>query len=127
MCNSSVYLGLGVEHHRDSLRMLTWAKKTVETRDIISEVPAVMVVPPVHLQQSASLELARVPELGGTSQPGRASEPRKPAEPGGLDDSGSTQSTPDTATGEKYLVRLEYHPWRRVQTMVVRMREVCRP
>ena len=62
---SSFYLGPGIDHPRDSLRMLTRANKVVETRDVTWETPPVMVVPPVQLQQPASPEVGGSPELGG--------------------------------------------------------------
>ena len=65
----------------------------METKDITWEEPPVTEVPPVQLQQLASLELAGAPELGGTSKQGGASELGETAEPGGLDDFDSGPST----------------------------------
>ena len=92
-CESSFYLGPGIDHPRDSLRMLTRANKVVETRDVTWEAPPVMEVPPVQLQQLASPELAGAPELGGTSEQGEASELGETAELGGLDDFDSGPAT----------------------------------
>ena len=92
-CESSFYLGPGIDHPRDSLRMLTRANKVVETRDVTWEAPPVMEVPPVQLQQLASPELAGAPELGGTSEQGGATELGETAEPGGLDDFDSGPAT----------------------------------
>ena len=90
---SSFYLGPGIDHLRDSLRMLTRANKVVEIRDVTWEAPPVMEVPPVQLQQLASPELAKVPELGGTSGQGGASELGETAKPGGLADFDSGPAT----------------------------------
>ena len=92
-CESSFYLGPGMDHPRDSLRMLTRANKVVETKDVTSEAPPVMELPPVQLLQLASPELAGVPELEGTSEQGGASELGETAEPGGLDDFDSGPAT----------------------------------
>ena len=72
-CESNFYLGDGIDHPRDSLRMLTRANEVVETRDVAWETAPVM-VPAVQLEQPASPELGGAPELGGTSEPGGASE-----------------------------------------------------
>ena len=95
-CESSFYLGPGIDHPRDSLRMLTRANKVVETRDVTWEAQPVMKMPPVQLQQLASPELAGVPELGETLEQGRASELGDTAESGGLDvlDSGPATLLP---------------------------------
>ena len=85
-CESSFYLGPGIEHPRDSSRKVTRANKVVETRDVIWEAPPVTEVPPVQLQQLASPELAGAPKLGGTSEQGGASALGETAEPGRLDD-----------------------------------------
>ena len=90
-CESSFYLGPGIDHPRDSLRMLTRANKVVETRDVKWEAPPDL--PPVQLQQLASPELAGVPELAGTSGQGEASGLGESAEPGGLDDFDSGPAT----------------------------------
>ena len=52
-CESSFYVGQGIYHPRDSLRMLAQANKVLETRDVTWEAPPVMEVPPVKLQQLA--------------------------------------------------------------------------
>ena len=52
---SSFYLGPGIDHPRDSLRMLTRANKVVETRDVTWDTPLVTVVPPVQLTAAAGL------------------------------------------------------------------------
>ena len=56
-CESSFYLGPGINYPHDSLRMLTRASKVVETRDVTWEALSAMVVPPVQLQQPASKQL----------------------------------------------------------------------
>ena len=93
-CESSFFLGLGIDHPRDSLRMLTPANRVVETRDVIWETPRVMVAPPVQLQKPALPGLGGAPELGGTSEPGRASVLGETPEPGGLNDFDSGTATP---------------------------------
>ena len=85
-CENSVYLGPGIDHPRDSLRMLTRANKVVETRDTTWETTPIMVAPPVQLQQLASSEWRRVPDLRGMSEPRGVSELGETPESGGLDD-----------------------------------------
>ena len=60
-----------------------------------------MEVPPEHLQQLASPELAGAPELGRTSEQGGASKVGETAEPGGLDgfDSGPATRLPMLGRG----------------------------
>ena len=133
-CESSFYLGPGIDHPRDSLRMLTRAiNKMVETRDVTWEAPPVMEVPPVQLQQLASPELAGVPELGGTSEQGGESELGETAEPGGLDDFDSSLRLDCRCWGEESPINLEWLFRREVWAVVVKVSGVlltvliCRP
>ena len=93
-CESSFYLGPGIEHPRDSLWMLTRANKVMEIRDVTWEMLPVTVVMPAQLQQPASSELGGAPELGGTSEPGGTSELRETLEPGELEDLDIDPPTP---------------------------------
>ena len=92
-CESNSYLGPGINHPRYSLGMLMRANKVMETRYVTWEAPPVMEVPPVHLQQLASPELAGVPEFGRTSKQAGASGLGETAEPGRLDDFDSGPAT----------------------------------
>ena len=62
---SDVYLGPGIGHPHDSLRIRTWVNKVVEARDVTWETLPVMVVLPVQLQEPALSELGEAPTLGG--------------------------------------------------------------
>ena len=47
-CESSFYLGPGIDHPRDSLRMLTRANKVVETRDVTWELSLIHISEPTR-------------------------------------------------------------------------------
>ena len=93
---SSFDLGPGIDHLRDSWRILTRANKVVETRDVTVETSPVTVVPSVQLRQPVSLERGGAHELGEASEPGGVSELRETPERGGGDDfdSGPLTSLP---------------------------------
>ena len=60
---SCFYLGPGIDHPRDSLRMLTRANKVVETRDVTWEAPAAEDVEP------PTIPVPESPEMGGEKEP----------------------------------------------------------
>ena len=117
-CESSVYLGQGIDHPRDPLRMPTRANEVLETKDNTRVMPLVMVVLPMQLQQPSSPELGRVPELGGTSESGWASELGEAPEPGGLDHFDSGPPTLLLVLGRGSPISVERHPRRRVWDML---------
>ena len=67
---SCFYLGPGIDHPSDSLRMLTRANKVVETRDVIWEATLSTRAPSLRLpempEQGETMDLEDVPEPGGT-------------------------------------------------------------
>ena len=77
---SCFYLGPGIDHPSDSLRMLTRANKMVETRDVTWEATLSTGAP--------SPWLPEMPEQGGTMDPEEVSES------GGVDDYESAPTTP---------------------------------
>ena len=66
---SCFYLGLGIDHPSDSLRMLTRANKLVETREVAWEATHSTGAPSPRLQempeQGGTMDLEEAPEAGG--------------------------------------------------------------
>ena len=120
-CENSFYLGPGIDHPRDSLRMPTRANKVVETKDVTWETPPVVVVPPMQLQLPASPEMGRAPELEETSEPGWESGLGETPEPGGLHHFDSGPPTLLPLLGRGVPISVEQHPRRRVWDMLAKV------